>query len=96
MRRLGFRELAEVRGAWLGKGDIRLKVVRIRSREEAGRDRPLPPKAFDLATPDEYENGKLVKRGGRPLYIHPGKPVEAPNEGCRSLPSPRGASKSGD
>jgi hypothetical protein len=49
-----------------------------------------------LATPDEYENGKLVKRGGRPLYIHPGKPVEAPNEGCRSLPSPRGASKSGD
>jgi len=93
---LGFRELAEVRGAWLGKGDIRLKVVRIRSREEAGRDRPLPPKAFDLATPDEYENGKLVKRGGRPLYIHPGKPVEAPNEGCRSLPSPRGASKSGD
>ena len=87
LRRLGFRELAQVRREWLGKGDIRLRVVATRSREEAGRDRPLPPKAFDLVTPDEYENGKLVEKGCKPLYIHPGKPFEA-----RGWPngSPRG------
>lgn len=98
MRRVGFRELRDVGREWLGTGDVRVRVVATRSREEAGKDRPLPPGAFDLVTGDEYENGRLVKKGGNRLYLPPGKPIEGapwvlpakePNRGTRCAPSSR-------